>query len=395
MNKKKINILGINISMLKKQKVLNKIEHYLNNGQQHYIVTPNPEIILAAKQDEELFYVLNKADLAIPDGVGLKFAALAMGRNIERVTGADLVKDLLRLAQKKNIKVAILNWSKGLSAREDIEKIIKLNYPKLQFIVKEIDRKIGGLIDFQANILFTTLGAPYQEKLIYHNLGKMPSVKIAIGVGGAFDFLTGKLKRAPKIIRYLGLEWLWRLFKQPWRWKRIYNAALVFPYEFIKWRFVHPLLYRPNVVCLLFKRKADSYKILAVEREAQADHWQLPQGGTDGEDTRKAGIRELSEEIGTNKFKPIATFRNIYKYKFDNEVSRAGVLSRKIEGYKGQKQSLFIAEFLGKDEDIKINFWDHSAWKWVDSQDLINKVHPVRQEAAKIFLEKFNKQQNI
>ena len=126
-----VNILGINISTLKKGEVLKKIEQFLKDGQQHYIVTPNPEIILEARRDEELFYILNKADLAIPDGAGLKFAAWVMGRNLSRVTGADLVEELLKMAQEKNLKIAVLNWERGLSNKQDIENILKDRYKNL------------------------------------------------------------------------------------------------------------------------------------------------------------------------------------------------------------------------------------------------------------------------
>lgn len=107
-------------------------------------------------------------------------------------------------------------------------------------IGREVGQDLSDLAKFKPDILFCTLGAPYQEKFIYHNLKNLPSVKVVIGVGGAFDFLTGKIKRAPKIMRWMCLEWLWRLKKQPRRARRIYQAVIVFPWEFIKWRFIHP-----------------------------------------------------------------------------------------------------------------------------------------------------------
>ena len=100
----KINILGINITNLKPAQVLDKISGYLTDGKQHQIVTPNPEIILAAtvtEQDEELFYILNRADLAVADGMGLKLASWFLGKNLPRITGADLLKDILTLAQEQ------------------------------------------------------------------------------------------------------------------------------------------------------------------------------------------------------------------------------------------------------------------------------------------------------
>ena len=375
-----INILGINISTLNKKNVLEKIEQFLNDGKQHQIVTPNPEFILNARKDEEFFYILNNADLSIPDGIGLKFASWAMGKNLHKFTGADLIKDILRIAEEKNLKIAIINWSGGLSKREDIEKILKEKYPKLKFIIKDIEKtelssvypELSSVNDFKPDILFCTLGAPYQEKWIYHVLTpspspnqervaekKLSSVKIAIGVGGAFDFLTNKIKRAPKLMRALALEWLWRLILEPkYRFRRIYNAIIIFPLTFIKWKFISPLIYRPNVACLLFKRTENNYKILLVKRNDDKNHWQLPQGGTDGENIIKAGDRELREELNTNKFKIIKIHKNLWKYKFGERISEYSAQVKEIVGYKGQKQSLIIAEFLGKDDDIKINFWD-------------------------------------
>lgn len=397
-----INIFGVNIPILNKRQVLKKIERFLSDGGQHQIVTPNPEFLLRAGKDEEFFYILNKADLAVPDGIGLKFAAWVMGKNIYRYTGADLIKNILQIAQDKKLKVAVLNWRGGLSDADDIKKVLEKKYSGLQFVAEDIGREIpvethcnASLQEFHPDILFVALGAPWQEKWIYHNLPKLPFVKIAIGVGGAFDFLADKIKRAPKFLRILGLEWLWRIFNQPagkklWRIKRIYSAVIIFPWKFFKWKFVNCFLFRHNVACLLFKKEMGKYKILLVERENESGHWQLPQGGTDGENLKIAGERELTEEIGTNKFSSVKSFSNVYKYKFGDKKSRANIKSKFIEGYKGQKQGLFIAEFLGEDNDIKINFWDHSNWKWVDSEDLISAIHLERKKATEIFLEKFN-----
>ncbi|MEK7068120.1 MAG: NUDIX domain-containing protein, partial [Patescibacteria group bacterium] len=167
--------------------------------------------------------------------------------------------------------------------------------------------------------------------------------------------------------------------------------------------FIRPLLYRPDVACLLYKKEdgrinsvelsgaaksSRGVKVLLAERRHPLGHWQLPQGGTDGEDLITAGTRELREEIGTRKFKPVACFKNLYKYEFGATPSR-GVKAKQIEGYKGQKQGLFIAEFIGQDEDITINFWDHRAWRWVDLDKVADEVHKYRREATKIFIDKF------
>jgi len=393
----KINILGINITNLKRVQVLNKIRDYLIGGGQHQIVTPNAEIILEAiGRDEELFYIINVADLQVLDGSGPQMAALVTGYHIERYPGADLLKDILEIARKQNRRVAVFNWRGGLSGVDNIKQALTEKYKNLQVMVFDVERQtalpdeiLEQVREFKPDIIFSSLGSPYQEKFIFHNLVKLPSAKIGLGVGGAFDFLTGKIRRAPKIFRIIGLEWLWRLVKQPKRWKRIYNAVIVFPYKFFLWRFILPFRYRKNVACLLYRKNQAGYEILIVERLDDSGHWQLPQGGIDGQDLMEAGKRELSEEINTDKFKPVAAFGKLHQYEFGERMSKFMVQAKKTRGYKGQKQSLFIAEFNGVDADIKINFWEHNGWRWVDAGKLMEEVHPSRQEAAKIFMEKF------
>ena len=398
------NVLGINLSELTPPAALKKVEGFLNDGRQHYLVTPNPEIILASHKDEELFYILNKADLSIADGFGLKLAGWLTGVKIPRLTGADLTLDLLHLAAEKRISVLILNWRGGLSKKTDVTEALNKKYPTLQFKVIDASRShplaptvIAAIKDFAPIILFNTFGSPYQEKVIYHNLKQLPPVKLALGVGGAFDFITGRAIRAPHFLRYLGLEWLWRLlhsgkghapkFK---RWKRIYNATFVFTGKLLRGRLNH-FFYRPNVACLLYKKENGRIKFLIVEREDEPGHWQLPQGGTDGESLKQAGARELREELNTTHFNLKAVFKDTYSYLFPpvGQQRSLSVSRRYKYDYKGQRQGLYIGEFTGADSDIKVNFWDHRAWKWVEEGDFVATVHPVRQESAKIFLEKF------
>jgi len=394
---KKINILGINISDASKEEILMKIYSFLEDSKTRYVVTPNPEIILNAHKDEELFYILNHADLSITDGTGIKFAGLFMNKNLKRFTGSDLTKDLLNYSEKKKYKVCILNWRGGLSSEEDIKKSLQKKYPNLKFLVQDIDRE-GTLINFKKinnfspDILFSTLGNPWQEKNIYHSKDKIKNLKLALAVGGSLDFITGKSLRAPLLFRKIGLEWFWRLLRQPKRIRRIYNATFVFMYNFLIWQFIHPLLYRPNVACMLFKNTSKGIKIFIVKRNGEDNHWQLPQGGTDGESLKKAGSRELREEAGTTKFRSVRTFKNLHKYLFDPKyTSKFNIHANKVEGYKGQKQGLYIAEFIGVDNDIKINYWEHSDWKWVDLKDFVEALHEVRKKAAKIYLKKLKK----
>ena len=397
-----ITILGVRISNLDRPGLLAKAREFLAGGQQHFIVTPNPEIILAASRDEELFYILNSADLSLGDGVGVKLAGWLEGKNIKRVTGAEFSFDLLELAVAEKVKVGVIIWKKGLSKKIEVEKALRGKYPTLEFIVEEIDRNPTAevsreFLDFMPKLILVGLGNPSQEKFIFHNEKKIPSAKIMMGVGGTIDFLTGRRKRAPKILRLIGLEWLWRFFTSPQavgqkRSQRVIDAVIRFPWEFIKRKYFHPLFYRPNVACLLYKKAGDRYQILIVERQNEPGHWQLPQGGTEGESLLIAGERELGEEINTHKFIGKRVFKNVYRYRFGNRPGETSTQARSLQrhtGYKGQSQGLFIAEFTGSDEDIKVNFWDHSAWKWVDSDKLVDSVHLIRKRSAQRFLKKF------
>lgn len=390
-------ILGVNISKLEKKDLMEKLENCLKSNKQYFLVTPNPEIILKAHQDEELFYILNQADISLADGFGLQLAARLSQQKFPRITGADLSLDLLYLAEKNNQKVVIINKLKGKSSNGIIKASLKKNWPNLNFLVldqladlkinKELEKKLK---EFSPNILFCLFGSPWQEKFIYHNIKKIESLKIAIGVGGAFDFITKKSKRAPKFLRRAGFEWLWRLILQPKRFLRIFRATIIFTIKTINWRFILPHIYRKNVACLLYKQTESGLEIFIVRRNDCKDHWQLPQGGLDKQSIIEAGKRELREEAGTSNFTIEKTFKNLYKYKFKDSFGSEEEKNKHFDrfGYKGQKQSLLIAKFTGKLEDIKINFWDHDDWCFIPEKNLIKTIHPIRQTAVKIYLKK-------
>jgi N-acetylglucosaminyldiphosphoundecaprenol N-acetyl-beta-D-mannosaminyltransferase len=389
------DILGIKLTDLTPQDIIKRLDFFLLETKNHFITTPNPEIILTAGRDEEYFFILNSADLSVADGFGLVLAGRISGQKISRLTGADITRILLQKANDQNLKVLVINLTGGLSTKDDISKALKQKWIKLNFKVIDTTKKERlsieenqQIADFAPEIIFVGLGAPFQEKLIYHELVNWPSSKIAIGIGGSFDFITGKIKRAPKFIRLIGLEWLWRVMLQPQnrlkRLKRIWQATIVFMSKIIKNYFINTFLYRHNVACLLYKKENGIYKFLIVQRTDDPSHWQLPQGGTDGESLDKAGRRELSEEIGTDNFTDVKTFAHVYKYNFKS-------LKPAYRGYKGQEQGLFIAEYHGTDNEIKINYWDHTAWQWVEQEKIIDAVHPYRREGIKKFLEKFEK----
>ena len=383
MAKTELKILGVKISNLTRHQILSKIKDLMKQEGKWQITTPNPEFLLEARKDNDFLNLLNKAELALPDGIGLKFAGWCKGVNLHRYPGSDFVKDLLNLAQANDWRIAIINWHAGLSSGLVISKIIKKLYPNLKILVKDERRgdyvfDISDLKNFQPQIILSTLGAPYQEKIVAKLLPKT-TAKLGVGVGGSFDFLTGKAHRAPKIFRMLGLEWLWRLLLNPKkRFRRIYNAVAIFPLLFVKEEIFTRFFYRPDVVAFVWQ--GDEVLLVSAEDSDKQNHWKLPSGGIEPDETpEEALIRELTEEINNTNFEILAKFVNIFKYKWPPAYRR---------GYKGQKQTLFICELRGDKNSIKLNF-ENTAYKWVKITDFIEASEPVHQEAYKLYLAKF------
>lgn len=389
------NILGIKTGQNDAKAVEEKVQFFFKSSTGNQIVTPNPEIILKSQKDEKLFYILNNAALSLADGFGLKIAAILSKQKLFRYTGADLLPYLLKDANGNKRRLLIINRKDGLSNKLLLEKYLKTNYPDIQFLILELDpqeevlTEINSIQTFMPDLAICLFGAPYQEKYIFDLLNKVKCLKIGVGLGGAFDFLTGKIKRAPKLMRKLGLEWLFRLIKQPKRWRRIWRATFVFLTKSIYWIFILPNLYRPNVAVLIYKKTEQDRELLIVERQGQENHWQIIQGGRDDLSIEEAGIKELKEETNISDFIIKGIYPNLYRYEFDKELGKhENPFNNRHYGYKGQKQSLVIVEFTGDDSQIKINFWDHSAWKWVPENKFLASIHERRQAAGKIYLKK-------
>ena len=247
----KIDILGVKIDKLTLSQVLNKIDQFLKSDKQHYIATINPEMIVEAQGDEEFKKILNNADISVADGAGILRAAKLNGASLEKISGVDLIAEICGADFIRNKKIYLLGAGDRIA--EKATNVLKKKYSGLNIVgaeagiqypisniqyLPELEKQNIKLINrinkAKPNILFVAFGAPKQEKWIAENLKKMPSVKLAMGVGGAFDFISGRVKRAPKFIQKLGLEWLWRLFVEPWRMKRIYNATVKFSWLVLK-----------------------------------------------------------------------------------------------------------------------------------------------------------------
>lgn len=252
-NDNPISVLGVPFHATTLEDTLHDLYHAAREEKQIFCATPNPEICLEAQKDSHFRKLLNKTQVSLPDGFGILWAArytsgkssllrwfwtlLTPGKTLkesplpERVTGSDVVRELT--AQHKELKYFLLGASQEVN--EKLSK--KLRDQGVQVVgnysgtdTQEMEAVIRPMIDAsEAQVLFVAFGAPRQERWIERNLKELKSVRVAMGIGGAFDFLAGKRKRAPKWMQRWGLEWLFRLIIEPRRVKRIFNATVVFP----------------------------------------------------------------------------------------------------------------------------------------------------------------------
>lgn len=224
---KQTHILGVPFDVVTMEEAVAQAKALLESEGQHFICTPNPEIVMEAQKDAELMGILHNADLVVPDGVGVVWASkYSRYRLTERVAGYDLTQRLMRELADTEATFYFFGGAPGVSAAA--ARKMKKQYPALKIVgghngyfdEKEEKRIIQNIKSLSPSILLVGLGAPKQEKWIYDNL-RLTGAKLAIGVGGSFDVMAGNVKRAPKLFQRLGLEWFYRLITQPTRWKRM------------------------------------------------------------------------------------------------------------------------------------------------------------------------------
>ena len=215
--RKMTQILDVPFDALTMTEAVEKVMGFLADDKQHYICTPNPEIVMEAQQDKELMKILREADLVVPDGIGVVWASRYSEILLtERVAGYDLTQNIFSRIAGKNESVYFFGGAPGVAstAARQMKKV----YPGLKIVgghngyfdAEEEKKIIADIKRLSPSILLVGLGAPKQEKWIYEHLEEV-GAKVAIGVGGSFDVMAGNVKRAPKLFRKLGLEWFYRL----------------------------------------------------------------------------------------------------------------------------------------------------------------------------------------
>lgn len=219
----RIDIMGIGIDSLDLSETISYIKECVANRKRLRVVTANPEMLYHAETDLKLKEIINSAGLVTADGIGVVWAARHLGTPIrERVTGIDLVEHLLPEADAGGWRVYFLGSKPGVAelAAGKIQQRysqIKLQVHHGYFESEDEPKLLAEIRRYQPDLLLAGLGSPRQE---YWLAQHSDLATVSLGVGGSFDALAGIVPRAPQLIRNLHVEWLYRLIKEPWRWKR-------------------------------------------------------------------------------------------------------------------------------------------------------------------------------
>ena len=227
----KKEVLGILFDDLTRQEAAQAGAALLEEDKFHYVVTPNPEFILAAEKDGEFRQVLNGADLVLPDGIGVVYSAKIQGTPLkERVPGIEFAADMLACLNKTGGRLYLLGAKPGVA--EEAGRRILSQYPNITLCgvqdgyFKDEEAVLLKVAAARPDLLFVCLGAPKQEKWMAR-WGRHTGARLAIGLGGTLDVFAGTVERAPESWRRLGLEWAYRLKKEPRRAGRMAKLPLV------------------------------------------------------------------------------------------------------------------------------------------------------------------------
>lgn len=227
-----MKIFGVEINKYKKGILLNQCFNQLKYSHKKlFIATLNPEILLTARKNPDYKKILNSADIKIVDGFGIKLVSWLKKEEIgDRITGVDFSSALIKKANQLKLKIGIVYLKEGFSSEEEIKKSLK-DIGRLKILgISKNEVKNANIKELNdCHLVLVAIGHPHQEILIYNNLFQLTQTRIIMGIGGTLDFWTKRKKRAPKIIRKIGFEWLWRLIVQPNRLPRIFNAVIKFP----------------------------------------------------------------------------------------------------------------------------------------------------------------------
>lgn len=233
MERKQEKILGFNVDLFSYKEAMNYLENKIDNQIGTHVVTINPEMIELGNKNQDFANMLNNADFIIPDGIGVKIALKIQGIEQEQIPGVEFAKEMVGVCAKKQYPIALIGAKEEILVKTK-EKLLE-EYPNLiisyrrngYFNETQEENIISELADTQPRLVLVGLGAPKQDFFTNKCRTKLPHTTF-IGVGGSFDVWSGEVKRAPMFLRKIGCEWLYRVLKQPSRFKRIFPTLPLF-----------------------------------------------------------------------------------------------------------------------------------------------------------------------
>ncbi len=222
-------MLGVRVDCVDMGSALERIEAMVDEGGHHLVATVNPEFVMLAQRDPEFARILDSAALCLPDGSGVVWAARRKGCTMSGpVTGTDLIEPLAALCARRGWRMFLLGAGPGVAA--ELATKLEADHPGLSVghhmghaDAWADDDALAVIREHHPQLILVAFGAPKQERWI-ERAGRHVDAPVAVGVGGAFDYLTGRVSRAPEWMRRAGMEWTFRLVRQPWRARRM--AAL-------------------------------------------------------------------------------------------------------------------------------------------------------------------------
>jgi N-acetylglucosaminyldiphosphoundecaprenol N-acetyl-beta-D-mannosaminyltransferase len=434
----RVNVAGLHVDPLTKPQFLDTIVSRIKSGTKTWVVTLYSEFVLASLEQQEIKHLLNLADITVTDGIGvivaerflskplkaknfyikileawlnlklicfkIIFAPKSLYKKIpEKIVGSDLLTDICRRAEKENLSVFFLGGFGSVPER--VANKMQKKFPHLRVAGysnagPNSESTLNVIKQTEPDIIFVAYGPIKQERWIHTHMANLPS-KLFIGVGGAFDYFVGSKLQPPKLVRKIGLEWLFRLITQPTRVVRIYRAIWVFCLSLVRIHVYSSCGFRPNVVCVVKNQEGkifigrksiqDLKAFRMPEAKLHIPVWELPHGGIEaGEDIVTAGTRELMEETGMKTVKVIGVSKHTHQYEWNNAI-RPLLWSKQygINNFlaKGQKQHIVYFEFLGDDSEIKLDTREFIDGKWVNPEDLTKHILTASQAIAKLAME--------
>ena len=222
---RRVDILGVGFDRVALVDAVARIEQRLDRGERTFIITANPEFVMLCRETPEVAEIAEHADLVVPDGTGAVVASRLLGDPLPgRAPGRLLVDRLAAVATERRLSLFLLGAGPGIAERAAARLLDR--HPDLRIAgtyagsADDDGDVVPRVLAAAPDVVLVAFGMPKQERWIARNLTRLPSVRVAVGVGGSLDYLAGAAKAPPAVVHAVGLEWLWRLAREPQRWRR-------------------------------------------------------------------------------------------------------------------------------------------------------------------------------